>query len=131
MPQHQPDSHFDIPEFDAVQHGQQTPHPPAPIPTSRYTSHSIFAQPQQQPRPPPTAQLNVFMDNTGSYESAQSGEAGYAEKKRDLCLNEGSSYPNTPDRLNRAPPAASPVFATPQGSIQSSATPSDAEGMSL
>ena len=127
-PQLQPESHFDIPpEFDTVQPGQQAPPSPAPTPTFRYTSHSTFAQSQQ---PPQSDQLNLPVDNTGSYQSAQTGEASYAEKNQNLGPNEGSSYPNTPDRLNRAPPAASPDFATPQGSVQSSATPSDAEGTS-
>ena len=103
----------------------QAPYPPAPNPSSRYTSRSTFGQPQQQPQlSAPADQLSQNVDLTGSYESAQTGE-----KKLGEGYSESSSYPNTPDRSTRAPPAASPDYVTPQGSSQSSITPSDAEGM--
>lgn len=116
---------------------QVTPSP-APVPSSRYTSHSTFGQPLQNSQSATPEQLQQDVSHP-QYQSAQFQSVSQSqsvsgatlpagETKLDASMNEGSSYPNTPDRLNRAPPAASPDYTTTQGSVQSSATPSDAEG---
>lgn len=115
----------------------QPPSPPVPCPSSRYTSHSTFGQPQQQPifiQVDPLGQIDAQqgsapVESVGQGQSVSASTLSAGEKKLGEGFSEGSSYPNTPDRLHRAPPAASPDYTTPQGSTQSSATPSDVDGM--
>ena len=122
----------------------QAPYPDTSRPPPSYTSNSIFGfQPLQQPTslPPLGQSLTQEPNTTGDSAVVAQTREGSPELSQPSATSEGmlgkgasaggSSYPNTPDRSNRAPAAASPDYETPQSLQSASAAPSDIAGIAM